>query len=450
MENEVKIDLSKGIIADSKNPAEFLDSSKILQNGIFADLHIHSKYSRATSKNLSLENLEKYARIKGVNLLGTGDFQHPEWSKILNTLEEKEGILYSKTGFPFIWQTEISLMYTQGRGRRVHFVILAPNREVAKEITKFLASKGRLDYDGRPIFGFSALELVKALEQISQDIEIIPAHAWTPYFGIFGSMSGFDSLKECFQEKTSSIHAIETGMSSSPEMNWHLSELNNKAIVSFSDLHSFWPWRIAREATIFKKPEGTLTYKELIRQIRENDILGTIETDPSYGKYHWDGHRNCNFSCSPLETKKLKGICPVCHEQLTVGVEYRVEELTNQQIQDYPNKKPFLKLLPLHELISFSIGSPLASKKTWAIYDKMISMFGNEFNILINIPREQLQEFGELLTELILKNRQGNLKVKPGYDGTYGEIDDIVKAKVGDDEKEAKPLTPSSPQKTLF
>ncbi|MCX6749101.1 MAG: endonuclease Q family protein [Candidatus Pacearchaeota archaeon] len=422
-----------------------------LTKGIIADLHIHSKYSRATSKNLSLENLEKYAKIKGVNLLGTGDFQHPEWSKELDTLEERDGILYSKTGFPFVWQTEISLMYTQGRGRRVHFVILAPSREVAKQITKFLGSKGRLDYDGRPIFGFSAIELVEAMEKIDNKIEIIPAHCMTPWFGIFGSKTGFDSLKECFGDKENKIHAVETGLSADPEMLQHFSFLNNRTILSFSDLHSFWPWRIAREATIFKKPEGELSYKELVRQIRENDILGTIETDPAYGKYHWDGHRNCDFSCSPEQTSKFKGICPVCGKSLTVGVEYRVNQLTNQQINQYPRKKPFFKILPLHELISFSIGSPLASKKTWAIYDKMIEKLGNEFHILIEVEKPKLVEFGELLAELIMKNRVGNLKVKPGYDGTYGEIDDIVKAKVGDeDAKEIKPLESANPQKKLF
>ena len=191
-------------------------------------MHIHSRFARATSKYIDVPNLVKYARIKGVGLLGTGDFTHPEWVKELNVLREAGGILYYED-FPFIWQTEISLMYTQdGKGWRIHHVILAPNKEVAEQITKFLGSKGRLDYDGRPIFGFSSIELVEEMEKISEDIEIIPAHIWTPWFGIFGSMSGFDSLKQAFGDKVGRIHAIETGMSSDPEMNWRIKELNNK------------------------------------------------------------------------------------------------------------------------------------------------------------------------------------------------------------------------------
>ena len=205
-----------------------------------ADLHSHSRFARATSKNINIPNLVKYAKIKGVSLLGTGDFQHPEWSKELNELEERDGLLYYGD-FPFVWQTEISLMYTQdGKGRRVHHVILAPNGEVVKQITEFLKSKGRLDYDGRPIFGFSSVELVDAMQSISPDIEIFPSHCMTPWFGIFGSKSGFDSLEQCFQDKPDKIHAVESGMSADPEMLRNFSFLNGKSIVSFSDFHSFY------------------------------------------------------------------------------------------------------------------------------------------------------------------------------------------------------------------
>src|SRR4030042_209239 len=243
-----------------------MEQQEIGEKSLIADLHIHSRFSRATSKALTIPNLVKYARIKGVGLLGTGDFQHPEWSKELNGLEEKDGLIYYEN-FPFLWQTEISLMYSQGgKGRRIHYVILAPSKEVAVQITKFLGSKGRLDYDGRPIFGFSSIILAEEIEKIDKDIEIIPAHIWTPWFGIFGSKSGFDSLKEAFEDKADRIHAIETGMSSSPDMNWRIKELSEKSIVSFSDCHSFWPWRIGREATIFS---GELSYKNILRQIRE-------------------------------------------------------------------------------------------------------------------------------------------------------------------------------------
>lgn len=388
---------------------------------VIADLHIHSRFSRACSKNTNLELLEKYARIKGIGLLGTGDFQHPKWFQELDKLEEREGLLYSKTGFKFLWQTEISLMYAQGRGRRVHYVILAPSKDVVKQIISFLKSKGRLDYDGRPIFGFSSVELADEMQKISEDIEIIPAHIWTPYFGIFGSKSGFNSIKEAFQDKADRIHAIETGMSSDPEMNWKIKELNDRTIVSFSDSHSYWPWRLGREATIFQRVD---TYKDIIDTIRENKIVATVETDPRYGIYHWDGHRQCKFSCAPAETKNLNGICPVCGKLLTIGVENRVEEITNQDTMMHFKKKPYYKILPLHEVIALAKTSTLASKKTWETYNKLIGKFGNEFNILLNIGTVDLRKIlgnDELLVQLIIENRIGNINVKPGFDGQYGE-----------------------------
>ena len=393
-----------------------------LKNAVIADLHVHSRFSRATSKNLNLEMLEKYARIKGLGMLGTGDFTHAVWlNELKANLIEKDGILYSKSGFKFILTGEISLMYTQGRGRSVHLVLLAPSFEIVDKINSYFDKKGRRDYDGRPIFKISCRDFVRDMKEISDDIEVIPAHAWTPYFGVFGSESGFDSLKEAFGDQADKIYAIETGMSSDPEMNWHISELNSKTIVSFSDLHSFWPWRMGREATIFSDVKS---YKDIIKQIRENKILGTIETDPAYGKYHWDGHRVCSFSCSPEETEKLNGLCPVCKKPLTIGVENRVGKLTNQEIENYPARKLFYKILPLHELIALAKASTLASKKTWGVYNSMIEKFGNEFNILLNVSQQDLMKAlpeDEKLVEIILINRQGKLRVKPGYDGVYGE-----------------------------
>lgn len=384
-----------------------------------ADLHIHSRFARATSRNIDIPNLVKWAKVKGIGLLGTGDFQHPQWSQELKELEEREGLLYYQD-FPFLWQTEISLMYSQGgRGRRIHHVILAPNKEVAKQVTEFLGSKGRLDYDGRPIFGFSSIELVEAMEKIDKDIEIIPAHIWTSWFGIFGSNSGFDSLKEAFGDKADKIHAIETGLSSDPLMNWKIKELNDKSIVSFSDSHSFWPWRLGREATIFT---GELTYKNILKQIRENSFKGTVEVEPAYGKYHWDGHRNCGFSCSPEESKKLNRICPKCRQPLTIGVEYRVDELTDQKPEEHPNKKPYYKMLPLQELIGLSNGSSLSSKKTWKTYNDILSKFGSEFEVLLNVNKEELARvIDEKLVGIIMENREGKIRVQPGFDGEYGK-----------------------------
>ncbi len=400
---------------------------------IIADLQIHSRHSRATSKDLSIENLEKYAKIKGVNLLGTGDFQHPLHREEINLkLEEDEnGILWTKNKFPFIWQTEVSLMFSQGGKRRaVHLLIFAPNSKTADKITQFLGSKGRLDYDGRPIFGMSCKELVKNLKNIDDMIEIIPAHCLTPWFGMYGSDSGFDSLQECFEEQTDKIYAVESGMSADPSMLWRLKEKIN--IVSFSDAHSFWPFRMGREATVFDINE--LSYKNIIKSIRTGiGLKSTIETFPEYGKYHYDGHRNCKFSCSPKETKTLNEICPICKKKLTLGVEYRIEKLAKEPEGYKPeNAKPFFRLLPLQELISFSSDTGILTKKAWGLYNNLINAFGNELNILLNVKKEELFNIlnDEKLVGLILKSREGRLRVKPGFDGEYGKIEVEEQAKL--------------------
>ncbi|MBU1245878.1 MAG: endonuclease Q family protein [Nanoarchaeota archaeon] len=394
---------------------------------IIADLHIHSKYSRATSKAIDIYNLEKWAKIKGVNLLGTGDFTHPKWIKhIKETLEQKDnGILVSKNGFNFILQTEISLMYSQGgKGRRVHLTILAPNLEVADQIIEALLKKGRLDYDGRPIFGFSGIELVEMMEDIGDKIEIIPAHIWTPWFGVLGSKSGFDSIEEAFQEKARKIHAVETGISSDPAMNWRLSGLDKFQLVSFSDMHSAWPWRIGREATLF---DVELSYKNILSAIRTGGGLNsTVETDPGYGIYHFDGHRNCNVVFDPKESIKHKDICPVCNKPLTIGVQHRVEVLSDREEGFKPkNAKPFLTLIPLTELIAAYLGiKMLNSKGVWEVYNKLIKFFDNEFNILMNVAEIDLGKVvNEKLAKIIIDNRHGKISIKPGYDGLYGKVD---------------------------
>ncbi|MAG38526.1 hypothetical protein CMO90_00380, partial [Candidatus Woesearchaeota archaeon] len=258
-----------------------------------SDLHIHSRYSRACSSAIDIKNLEKWAKIKGVNILGTGDFTHPEWFKELKheLVEDDTGILKTSSGFPFILQTEISLIYTQAdRGRRIHNVVLAPNFDVVEQITDYLKKHGRVDYDGRPIFKISCHDFVYNLRKISLDIEVIPAHIWTPWFSLFGSKSGFDSVHECFKDQEKYVHALETGLSSDPEMNWRLSQLDKFNLVSFSDSHSFWPWRMGREATIFELKK--LKYDNILRALRSGEGLQeTVEVDPSYGKYHFDGHR---------------------------------------------------------------------------------------------------------------------------------------------------------------
>lgn len=391
------------------------------------DGHVHSKYARATSKDLSLENLEKYARIKGVDVLGTGDFTHPEWIKEIKAglKEDGTGILRSKTGFPFLMQTEISIAYTQGgKGRRIHYILMAPDIGTAGQVTEFLLTKGRVDYDGRPIFGFSSIELVEKMNNISQDIEVIPAHAWTPWFGLFGSESGFDSLKECFGDKVNRIHAIETGMSSDPAMNWRIKELDKITLVSNSDLHSYWPWRIGREANVIEMKE--LSYKNVLAAIRERKgLVETIEVDPGYGKYHFDGHRLCGISMSPAESNEHKNICPKCGKKLTIGVLNRVEQLAAEDRPEGFMKKdavPFKSLIPLSEIIAELNGFPLASKKTWQAYNTLIEKFGNEFNIMLEAEEKKIAAAtDDKLAAAIIKNREGKIKVEPGYDGEYGK-----------------------------
>ncbi len=391
---------------------------------IIADLHIHSKYSRGCSKDLDIKNLEKYARIKGVDLLGTGDFTHPEWIKELkaNLSEDGTGVLKTKSGFLFILQTEISLIYTQnGKGRKVHNVVLAPDFDTVSKITEALLKRGRVDYDGRPIFKIPCPEFVKMLKDINPRIEVIPAHIWTPWFSMFGSNSGFDSIKECFQDQTKHIHAIETGLSSDPEMNWRLSQLDSMAIVSFSDLHSYWPWRIGREATIF---DIELTYDALIEALHtKKGIVETIEVNPSYGKYHIDGHRNCNISMEPGEAKRYNNICPVCKKPLTIGVLHRVEDLADRNEGYRPEKSvPFRTIIPLHEILSHIMGKGMATQGVWKEYYNILKAGKSEYDIMLNVPYEKLLEHtSREIADAIIRNREGKIKVTPGYDGVYGE-----------------------------
>jgi len=390
---------------------------------LIADLHLHSRFSRACSSQLNIENIEKWARVKGLDLVGTSDFCHPKWiEELKNELKDDgTGILRTESGFPFVLQNEISLIYTHKfKGRRIHLLVLAPSFEIVDKITEYLLTKGRVDYDGRPMFNIPCPEFVKEMMKISEDIEIIPAHIWTPWFSLFGSKSGFDSVEECFGEQAKHIHALETGMSSDPEMNWRLSRLDGYNLVSFSDSHSFWPWRIGREATVFDLKE--LTYKNLIKAIRIGEgLVETIEVNPNYGKYHYDGHRNCDISFSPEESKKHDNICPKCKRKLTIGVLNRVDELADRKDVKPKNAKPFIRLIPLHELISLHLSAGIATKKVWAKYYEILKAGENELDVLLNVSKEKLLEVADKeLVDLIIKNRQGKLKVKPGFDGEYG------------------------------
>ncbi|MEM0372439.1 MAG: endonuclease Q family protein, partial [archaeon] len=325
----------------------------------------------------------------------------------------------------FMLSSEISLIYSQdGKGRKVHVVMLAPDLEVVDQINEALDKWGRRDYDGRPIFGRSCIELADEMMKISKDIMLIPAHAWTPYFGVFGSMSGFDSVEECFAERSKCVTALETGMSSDPAMNWRLSSLDKYALVSFSDSHSPYPWRLGREACVFdlKKP----SYFEMKKAVEEKDkkkFIMTVETDPAYGKYHYDGHRACGVSFPPEETKRLKGICPICKKPLTIGVENRVEQLADRPTSFIPeNAIPFKRIIPLHEIIAAMLKSTLASKKVKEEADRLINAFGSELNVLLKAPEKTLKELThERIADAVMLNREGKVKIKPGYDGEYGK-----------------------------
>jgi uncharacterized protein (TIGR00375 family) len=405
---------------------------------IIADLHIHSKYSRACSTSLDIPNLEKYARIKGVDLLGTGDFTHPKWIQDLksNLKDQGNGVFKTKSGFDFVLQSEISLIYSQGgKGRRVHCIVLAPSFDVVSQITEALGKRGRLDYDGRPIFNIPCPEFIEMMMGISKDIEVIPAHVWTPWFSIFGSNSGFDSFKDCFQDKVNHVHALETGLSSDPSMNWRLSQLDNISILSFSDSHSFWPWRLGREATLF---DFDLSYKNLIKAIRTGEGLSsTVEVDPNFGKYHLTGHRLCNVRLTPKESLQHDNICPKCGRPLTVGVLQRVEELADRPDGFRPkDAKPFYSVIPLSEVLASLLDRAVSTKVVWQEYNKLIDGFKSEFNVLLSAPLEDLKKVtDERIAEVIIRNRNHEIEISPGYDGVYGEPFFGKKVEVKKDQK---------------
>ena len=389
------------------------------------DAHIHSRYSRATSKDLSIKTLEKYARIKGVNLLGTGDFTHPLWLKELkqDLIEDGTGILKTKTGFNFILQTEVSNVYAQNKKlRKIHNIILAKSFDIVDQINELLSKKGNLEADGRPTFGsYSCVELIEDLKKIDENIEIIPAHIWTPWFSLFGSMSGFDSIEECFQDQTRHIHALETGLSSDPGMNWRLSALDNFTLVSNSDLHSYWPWRLGRECNIFELKE--LTYENLIKAIKTKEgFIETIEVNPSYGKYHFDGHRVCQICMNPEDAIKINNICPRCKRKLTIGVLHRVIELADREEGFIPrNAIPFKSLIPLSELLSHILNASISSKQVWKEYYKIIKEFNTELEALLYAPFDKLRNItDERIAKAIIDNREGRIYIQPGYDGQYG------------------------------
>jgi len=405
-----------------------------------SDLHIHSRYSRATSRELNIEGLYKGAKLKGIDIIGTGDFTFPAYVKEMEKeLESAGGGLYqfkrrneikisvaggSDSAEPkFMITSEIANIYKRhGKVRRIHACVWAPGLEEAKELNRQLDKVGNIRSDGRPILGLDVADMAKLIWDVSKDFIIIPAHAWTPWFAIFGSKSGFDTIEECFGDLADRIYAIETGLSSDPNMNWRLSMLDSISLVSNSDAHSL-P-NIGREATVFDLEKPTVKNIETALQkgkSQKNKILYTIEFNPEEGKYHYDGHRGCKFVCNPKETRKLKGICPKCKKPLTIGVDYRVEELADR---DKPKKNGDYKyIVPLQEIIANAFDQRKNTKRVQETYNAMIKQIDNEFAILLKTPLEKIESFG--IPELAMgieRVRQGKIHVEPGYDGEYGVV----------------------------
>lgn len=402
-----------------------------------ADLHIHSRFSMATSKEGTPENLDFWARKKGISLIGTGDFTHPVWREELKERLVSEGnglyrlrdayVKEESRKFPgegtrFVVSGEISSIYKKnGKTRKVHNVILLPSLEAADAMAQRLEKIGNIHSDGRPILGLDSHDLLEMMLDVCPEGILVPAHIWTPHFSVLGAKSGFDSVEECFEELAPYIHALETGLSSDPAMNWRISKLDRYQLVSNSDAHS--PSKLGREANLL---DIDCSYEGLYRAIQTGEGLeGTVEFFPEEGKYHFDGHRKCGVSLSPVEAERLGGICPVCGKKLTMGVDHRVEQLADRA-EGFAKKdgKKYESLVPLPEVISACMGYSTASKKVQGCFEQLIQTLGTEFDILRNVPSEDIKSCaGERIAEGIENVRTGNVKRIPGYDGEYGKIE---------------------------
>jgi len=436
-----------------------------------ADLHLHSKYSRAVSKDMNLYNMALWGTKKGLDLLSTTDWLHPLWRReIQQELEEDgRGIFKIKNNKEFktrfILSVEISSIYTQkGQVHRIHNLIFSPSIEVSEKIAAELIKRGcNLSSDGRPIVGLSSIQLMELIYSIDKDVLLVPCHAWTPWFALYGSNSGFDSIDDCFGEYADKIVSVETGLSSDPFMNWQIKELNHRSLISNSDAHSL-P-KMGREATVFvSKNEDAkfkLTYRDItdaIKQEKDSKLkIGyTIEFYPEEGKYHYTGHRNCNFVQDPRQTKLDGDICPVCKRPLTVGVMHRVEELAKTDkfpeevsklnangvkwiIDPSYNHPPFVKLVPLNEIIAESLHSTVSSQKVKDLFDELCRKFGSELNVLLRAPVQDIEkEAGPRVAEGVDKVRRGNIVILPGFDGQYGIVKIWDDKKVSEKQEEAK------------
>lgn len=436
---------------------------------VIADFHIHSKHSRAVSQSMEPATITNWASRKGINLVGTGDFTHPLWLKELkdSLSEAEEGLFRLNTKIQdtrykqtsnnksqitntrFVLSAEISCIYSKNnKVRKIHLIVLAPDFKTVEKINAQLSWSGNLSSDGRPILGMDAKEIAKIVFETNPSCMVVPAHIWTPWFSLFGSKSGFDSMEECFEELTPKIYAVETGLSSDPAMNWRLSQLENITIISNSDAHS--PAKLGREANVFEIDNDKYCYDEIADILKKGDkerFKYTIEFYPEEGKYHLDGHRKCDLCLMPDETKKHKGICPKCGSALTVGVMNRVNSLADIENPDSKNRVPFKSLVPLQEIIADVFGVGVNSKKVNDEYQKITDQF-NEFDALINVPEKELAEVADPETAKgIIKARKGEVTKIAGYDGVFGIISVTGKIRK---RKTEKTITKEKQQMGLF
>ncbi|MBN1913608.1 MAG: DNA helicase UvrD [Candidatus Omnitrophica bacterium] len=400
-----------------------------------ADFHIHSKYSRATSKDMDIVHIAQWAKSKGITLMGTGDFTHHLWlEELKHNLEDLGNGLFKYQGVYFILSAEISSIYSKnGRGYRIHNVVLSPSFKTTDKINDTLSRYGNLASDGRPILGMDAENLAEIIFDIDENCMVIPGHIWTPWFSLFGSMSGFNKIEDCFEKQTPKIFALETGLSSDPAMNWRLSKLDRFTLVSNSDSHS--PAKIGREANVFNCDLDYMTIRDVLKTKDKERFLYTVEFYPEEGKYHFDGHRLCKVRLSPQETRKYQGRCPECGKAVTVGVMNRIEQLADRPQGYVPsNSIPFKSLIPLDEIIAEAKGVSKTSVGVEKEYRSLISQFGAEFDILLKFSQEDLlKKLPRRIAEGIIRVREAKVSIQAGYDGEYGIISIF-----GDEGKEPK------------
>lgn len=408
---------------------------------IVADLHVHSKYARATSPRCDIKGLTEGAKIKGIDVIATGDFTHPAYfTEIKSHLRNEEGGLFPYGEVKFILSTEMSLIYSdKGRTYKMHHVVLSPSMEIAEQINDVMKKHGNLTEDGRPTLGISSAEFAEKLFGLSDDIVIIPAHVWTPWFSIFGSKSGVNSVEEAFEDKADKIFALETGLSSDPQMNWMLSSLDKYTLVSNSDSHSLE--KLGREANVFELEE--VSYSSIINALKtRKGFVKTYEFYPEEGKYHYDGHRKCGIRWSPEESSSHNNLCPVCRRKVTVGVLHRVDELADRKPGTRPeNPVPFQHIVPLPTLISKVIKKGERTGAVMAEYNKLIDYFGSEFSVFEASNEQVKLSTNPEIAAAIEKVKNGDVAWLPGYDGVFGELILESKTKKGAKERRQKSLS---------